>query len=60
MTSLTTSDEVLKKISAAAKKSLTEQEIREQRISFVLSSVDDESSITKDQVEKVLQHFEGH
>lgn len=59
MTGLATSRELLDKMSAAAKRTLSEAEVREQRVSFILSSVDDDSSITKDQVKEVLRKFKG-
>ena len=59
MTGITTSKELLDKLSAAAHRSLSEEEVREQRVSFIMSSVDDESTITKDQVEKVLRQHAG-
>jgi hypothetical protein len=59
MSGLQTSGDLLAKLSAAARKSLSESEIREQRISFILSAVDDNSSITKAQIERVINHLEG-
>ena len=59
MTSLATSQALLDRLSAAAKRSLSEKEIRAQKISFIMSAVDDDSTITKAQVEKVMREFEG-
>ena len=59
MSGLQSSSELLAKLSAAARRSLSEQEIRKQRISFIISAVDDDSTITKAQVEKVINHLEG-
>lgn len=43
----------------AARKQLTAEEIRKQRISFILGSLSDDSTITKEQVENVLKKLEG-
>ena len=59
MTPVVTSQALLDRLSAAAKRSLSEREIRAQKISFIISAVDDESTITKSQVEQVIREFEG-
>ncbi|WP_299589747.1 hypothetical protein [uncultured Tateyamaria sp.] len=59
MSEVATSPALLDKLLAAAKRSLTEREIREQKVSFIISSVDDDSTITKAQVERVIRDFEG-
>ena len=59
MTQVVTSQALLDRLSAAAKRSLSEREIRAQKISFIISAVDDDSTITKAQVEKVMREFEG-
>lgn len=59
MSEVATSPALLDKLFAAASRSLTEREIREQKVSFIISSVDDESTITRSQVERVIRDFEG-
>lgn len=59
MTGIATSQELLDRLSAAAKRNLSGAEIHKQRVSFVMSAVDDDSAITKDQVERVLKEHEG-
>lgn len=59
MTELCTSPRLLEKLAAAAKRSLTEDEVRAQRISFIMSGVDVDSNITREQVEKVVMKLEG-
>jgi hypothetical protein len=59
MTGIATPQELLDRLSAAAKRNLSGAEIHQQRVSFVMSAVDDESTITKDQVEQVLKQHEG-
>lgn len=59
MTEKSTSADLLERLSAAAKKSLTEAEIRAQRVSFIMSAVDDDSTITRAQIEQIINENEG-
>ncbi|MEP0147552.1 MAG: hypothetical protein ABJ320_19205 [Lentilitoribacter sp.] len=59
MTSISTAPALLERLSAAAKQTLSEREVRNQRISFIMSTVNDEN-ITQAQVEKVVKHSEGN
>lgn len=59
MTQVATEPTLLERLSAAARRGLSGQEVREQRISFIMSAVDDDSTITKAQVEQVIRQFEG-
>lgn len=38
---------------------MTPAEIREQRISFVLSTLDDDSEVTRADIEKIIDEKEG-
>lgn len=46
-------------LTEAAKRPLTTEEIRKQRVSFILGSLGNDSTITKEQVETVLNKLEG-
>lgn len=59
MTGPKTPEALLEKLSAATKRILSDQEIREQRISFIMGAVDEDSTITRDQIQKVIQKLEG-
>lgn len=59
MSTVQTSARLLEAFSAAAKRTLSESEIRAQRVSFIMGAVD-QPSITKAEVQKVVDQFEGH
>ena len=59
MVDLHTAPDLIDRLTSAARRSLTENEVRSQRISFIMSGVDDDSSITREQVEKVVLKLEG-
>ena len=59
MSQMVNSRALLDRLSVAAKRNLSEREIRAQKISFIISAIDDDSTITKAQVEKVIREFEG-
>ena len=54
MTELKTKESTLKALEKAARRSLSPDEIQQQRISFVMGSLDADSSITRDKVEQLL------
>ena len=59
MTGLQTSEKLLNALTRAAKKKLSESELREQRISFIMGSLDKDSTITREQVSRILAQQEG-
>jgi hypothetical protein len=59
MTELKTKESTLKALEKAAQRQLTPDEIQQQRISFVIGSLDAESSITREKVEKLLAEQQG-
>ena len=59
MTELKTNKSTLKALKEAARRQLTPDEIQQQRISFVMGSLDAESSITREKVEKLLAEQRG-
>jgi molecular chaperone DnaK (HSP70) len=59
MTGLKTKKSLLKALKQAAEAKLTSEEIRKQRVSFIMGSLDDESTITRQQVERILAEREG-
>lgn len=50
---------LIQALEEAAKRGLTPEELRRQRVSYVLSSLPKESAITREQVERVLARQEG-
>jgi Ca2+-binding EF-hand superfamily protein len=59
MTDLKTKQSTLEALEAAARRPLTPEEIRKQRVSFVMGSLDADSSITREKVEKILAEMRG-
>ena len=58
MTNLTSSKELLAKLNEAAKRKMTAEEMRRQKISFIMSSAGDNIGITKQRIEEVLARQE--
>ena len=58
-TDLKTDAALLAKLSEAAKHQMTKDELRLQKISFVLGNVSGDSTITRKQVEEILDRAEG-
>lgn len=54
MTGLQTKPELLEALKKSAKTKMTPEEHREQRISFIMGSLDDKSGMTREQVSRVL------
>jgi pseudouridine-5'-phosphate glycosidase len=50
---------LLRRLSEAARKQLTREELRLQRISFIYGSLPQDSTITRQQIERVLNRAEG-
>ena len=59
MTQLKTKKSTLKALEKAARRPLTPDEILKQRVSFVMGSLDAESPITREKVEKQLAEQRG-
>jgi hypothetical protein len=59
MTELKTKASTLKALENAARRRLTPDEILKQRVSFVMGSLDAESPITREKVEKQLAEQRG-
>ena len=59
MTDLKTDHALLERLKAAASASLTAEELREQRVSFIIGSLGKDSSITRERVKEVLAEHEG-
>lgn len=60
MTDLQTNASLLEKLHAAASKDLTAEELRKQRVSYVMGILKDSSTLTRDQVKNMLDHQEGN
>lgn len=56
---LKTDDALLAKLREAAKHHMSKNEIREQKISYVMGVVSQDSTITRKQVEEILDRAEG-
>ena len=63
MTQIKTDSELLSTLEKAAKRTLSEDEIKRQRVSFIMGSVsvdeDGENPITRDEINEILDHHEG-
>jgi hypothetical protein len=59
MTDLHTNASLLEKIKTSASKPMTYEEIRKQKISYVMGSLKDGSSVTVSKVNEVLSKHDG-
>ncbi len=59
MTEIKTDESLLKRLKAAAQRPMTEQQVKEQRVSFILGMVGESSNVTREKVESVLARQEG-
>ncbi len=59
MTGLHTNANLLKKLQASASTDLTAEELRKQRVSYVMGILKDTSTVTREQVKSMLEHQEG-
>lgn len=59
MTDLKTNESLLKSLRAAADRKLTAEELYKQRVSFIMGSLSDSSTVTRAQVKKALADIEG-
>ena len=60
MGELKTDVTLLERLSAAAHMKLSAQQLRAQKISFIMGSLSDDSKITRDRVEEELDRLEGN
>jgi len=56
---LTTEPGLLERLAEAAKRTITRDEMHEQRISFIYGNLSEDSTITREQIERVLSNIEG-
>lgn len=54
-----TDSALIQKLESAAKRSLSAAELHKQRVSFILGNLPNDSNVTREQVEKVLDRLEG-
>ena len=59
MPEIKTDPALIDALNEAAQKPITADEIRKQRVSFILGSLKNDSTITQEQVESVLNRLEG-
>lgn len=59
MTELHTDPVLLRALLDSAKRKLTESELQAQRISFIMGTLDEDSTVTRDQVSRVLAEQSG-
>lgn len=50
---------LLAKLKEAAGRQLTVEEVRAQRVSFIMGNMPEKSAVTRERIESVLGHFEG-
>lgn len=56
MTSIRTNEALLKALEKSAAHPLSHERMNQQRISFVMGALDDDNDMTREQVERVLDH----
>lgn len=56
---LKTSEMLLQRIRTASDRKLSADELRKQRVSFVIGSLSAESNVTRSQINEVIEDFEG-
>lgn len=54
-----TDADLLRRLREAAGKALTNEELRAQRLSFILGNLPKDSTVTRDEIEKILNQIEG-
>ncbi len=59
MTNLKTKESTLQALERATQVRLTSQDIRQQRVSFIMGSIDTNSPMTRAQVQEILEKQEG-
>jgi len=59
MTDIKTDEKLLRSLRAAATRTLTPDELYKQRVSFIMGSLSDSSTVTRAQVTKALADNEG-
>lgn len=60
MTGYKTDPELLARLEKAAKAQLSAKTLRKQKVSFIMGSLGEESTITRERVEEVLDKLEGY
>lgn len=59
MTNIQTNPELLEALRAASKRPLSEKELHEQRISFIMASIKNPEGVTRQKVAEILERHEG-
>jgi len=59
MTDIRTNPKLLSALKSVPDRKLTEDELYKQRVSFIMGSLSDNSTVTRAQVTEVLADFEG-
>jgi hypothetical protein len=59
MGKLHTEPKLLAALTAAAQRSLTAEQVHNQKVSFIMGSLGEESTVTRARVEEVLRNLEG-
>ena len=54
-----TNADLLRRLREAAGKTLTAEELRAQRLSFILGNLPKDSTVTRDEIEEILDQIEG-
>lgn len=59
MTDLRTDADLLRRLKEASRANLSAYEIKQQKISFILGSLGEQSDVTREKVEEVLHKMDG-
>jgi hypothetical protein len=59
MPTIKTDPELIRRLEASAKRQLSKDEVRAQRVSFVYGNMPQESSMSRNQVEAIIAKIEG-
>ena len=54
-----TDQELIRRLEEAARKSVSIKELYEQRMSFILGNLPKDSTVTREQIERVLNRLDG-
>jgi hypothetical protein len=60
MGNLMTSQELLDKLQSAAKSAVSAEQVRKQRVSFIMGALKDTSNVTRERVSEILAKQDGN
>ncbi len=59
MTELRTNEALINRLKIAAARELTAEEVSKQRISYIMGTLKDESTVTRSKIKEILAEHEG-